>query len=208
VCVRTRSSLRDFNHLRYFPQRCRAGLSWAAPAGLESRALRSTGLSKSEFSHRYWRSVIGGAEVCLNAGAIESFVLSAVLLSLGGILIGAFVTEPADGGRGGAIAVALAFLVLFVRRGYGARVYEAIARDLPAMREEVSKLRQGTAPATANAEDLAQVKRQVTAIVSRIDTEADGQKIQNRALAWASCIGTIAWGFGDMLAKWLSKVIR
>jgi hypothetical protein len=131
-----------------------------------------------------------------------------VFLSLGGILIGAFVTEPADGGRGGAIAVALAFLVLFVRRGYGARVYEAIARDLPAMREEVSKLRQGTAPATANAEDLAQVKRQVTAIVSRIDTEADGQKIQNRALAWASCIGTIAWGFGDMLAKWLSKVIR
>lgn len=135
-------------------------------------------------------------------------VLGAIVLSLGGILIGAFVTEPADGGRGGAVAVALAFLVLFVRRGYGARVYEAIAKDLPAMREEVRKLRQGTAPTAANAEDLAQVKRQVTAIVSRIDTEADGQKIQNRALAWASCIGTIAWGFGDMLAKWLSRVIR
>lgn len=135
-------------------------------------------------------------------------VLSAILLSLGGILIGAFVTEPADGGRGGAVAVALAFLVLFVRRGYGARVYEAIAKDLPALREEVSKLRQGAAPVAANAEDLAQVRRQVTAIVSRIDTEADGQQIQNRALAWASCIGTIAWGFGDVLAKWLSRVIR
>ena len=55
-------------------------------------------------------------------------VLASILLSVGGILIGAFVTQPADGGRGGAIAVALAFFVLFVRRDYGARVYAAITR--------------------------------------------------------------------------------
>jgi hypothetical protein len=33
VRVRTRSSLRDLNHLFHFSQRCRAGLCWFAPAG-------------------------------------------------------------------------------------------------------------------------------------------------------------------------------
>jgi hypothetical protein len=133
-------------------------------------------------------------------------VLASILLSVGGILTGAFVTRPADGGRGGAIAVALAFFVLFVRRDYGARVYAALTKEIPAIKEEVSLLRQSKPAPAASAPDIGQVKRQVTAIVSRLDTEADGQKIQNRALAWASCIGTIAWGFGDVLASWLKAV--
>src|SRR5437870_4005109 len=112
-------------------------------------------------------------------------VWGAVALSAAGVVIGAFVTQPTDGGRGGAIAVALAFLVLFVRRDYGSRVYAAITKDVPALRDEINALRQGHAQAAPAAEDVAGIKRQVAAVVSRLDTESDGQKIQNRALAWA-----------------------
>src|SRR5207237_343631 len=98
------------------------------------------------------------------------------------------------------------FLVLFVRRDYGSRVYAAITKDVPALRDEINALRQGQAQAAPAAEDVAGIKRQVAAVVSRLDTESDGQKIQNRALAWASCIGTVAWGFGDVAAAWLKAL--
>ncbi|HEV2962129.1 MAG TPA: hypothetical protein VG649_09920 [Candidatus Angelobacter sp.] len=133
-------------------------------------------------------------------------VLIAVVLSVAGVLIGAFVTDPADGGRGGAVAVALAFIVLFVRRDYGSRVYDALTKDIPALRQQIRNLREGKADVPKDGENLAEIKKQVTAIVSRLDTESDGQKDQNRALAWASCIGTIAWGFGDLAAKLLKLV--
>ena len=129
-------------------------------------------------------------------------VLAAIVFSLTGIYVGAFVTDPSDGGPGGALAVALAFLVLFVRKDYGSRVYDALTKDIPALRQQISNLREGKT-VTPKEADLGQIKTQVTAVVNRLDTESDGQKIQNRALAWASCIGTIAWGFGDIAAKWL-----
>jgi hypothetical protein len=130
-------------------------------------------------------------------------IIGAVLLSLGGIAIGAWVTKPADGGRGGAIAVALAFLILFVRRDYGGRVYNAILKDFPDLKEQIASLREGKAPAPVVEGDAVKLNRRLIAIVSSLNTEADGQKRQNRALAWASCVGTVAWGFGDIAAAWL-----
>ena len=53
VCVRTRSSLRDLDRLFHVSQRCRAGLSWFAPPGLESRAFRPTSLPESQFSRKH-----------------------------------------------------------------------------------------------------------------------------------------------------------
>lgn len=139
-------------------------------------------------------------------GLYRLVVLVSIVLSVGGIVIAACLTEPSDGGRGGAIAVAVAFFVLFVRRPYGARVYQALTKDLPKLREEIKNLREGKDRASTSVPDkLDDLKRQVTSIVSRLDVEADGQRNQNIALAWASCIGTLAWGFGDMIAKWLSR---
>jgi hypothetical protein len=85
-------------------------------------------------------------------------------------------------------------------------VYDALTNDIPKLRQQISNLREGKADVSKEGENLAEIKRQVTAIVSRLNTESDGQKHQNRALAWASCIGTIAWGFGDLAAKWLKLV--
>jgi len=132
-------------------------------------------------------------------------VAGAAVLSLGGIAVGAWITKPSDGGRGGAIAVALAFLILFIRRDYGARLYQAIVTDIPGIKDQITNLRQGREVVPTAATDAATLHRQFVAIVSRLDTEADGQNRQNGALAWASCIGTIAWGFGDIVACWLQR---
>ena len=50
---RTRSSLRDLNHLFHFSQRWRAGLSWFVPPGLDSRALHSTASPENQFSRTH-----------------------------------------------------------------------------------------------------------------------------------------------------------
>ena len=128
-----------------------------------------------------------------------------IVLSAGGILLAAH-GDPSDGGRGGALAVALAFFVLFIRRNYGARVYEALTVELPSLKGQIAKLRAGGDPSAANSEGVDALKRQVTAIVARLETEAKGQRGQNIVLAAASIIGTLAWGFGDVIAKWLKAV--
>jgi len=132
-------------------------------------------------------------------------IAASILLSLGGIAVAAWWTTPEDGGRGGALAVALAFLVLFVRRNYGARVYDALTKDIPKLKEQIANLRQGKEPISEK-EDPHEMSRQLIAVVSRLDTEADGQNRQNYALAWASCIGTLAWGFGDIAARYLHSI--
>lgn len=132
------------------------------------------------------------------------FVIAAIALSAAGIVIAAFNSSPADGGRGGALAVAFSFLVLFVRRNYGARVYQAIIEDIPKLREQINALRENKQLESAHDDGLNELKRQITAIVSRLDTEASGQSVQNIALAVASVVGTIAWGFGDWIAQWIN----
>jgi hypothetical protein len=130
-------------------------------------------------------------------------VITSIVLSVGGILIAAHRRDPSRGGQGGAVAVAFSFFVLFIRRDYGTRVYTAITKDLPNLRAQIKNLRDGNDPAAANSDGVAEVKRQITAIVARLETEAKGQKRQNIALALATVIGTIAWGFGDLGAQCL-----
>lgn len=134
-----------------------------------------------------------------------AIILASIILSLGGIAIGAWWAKPEDGGRGGAVAVAMAFFILFVRRNYGARVYDALTKDIPKLREQIASSRQGKKlePETG---DVDEIRGQLTTLVSRLDTESDGQNRQNRALAWASCIGTLAWGFGDLLARYFQHI--
>jgi hypothetical protein len=134
-------------------------------------------------------------------------VVVSIVLSAGGILLAAYSADPSDGGRGGAVAVAFAFFVLFIRRDYGTRVYKALTLELPSLKAQVARLRAGGDPSAANSEGVDSLKRQVTAIVARLETEATGQKNQNVALALASVIGTLAWGFGDVIAKWLKALL-
>jgi hypothetical protein len=134
-------------------------------------------------------------------------VAVAVLLSAGGIGIAAVASSPADGGRGGAVAVAFSFFMLFVRRDYGARLLRAIIDDIPKLREHINALRGGKEPGPPFADGLDELKRNVEAIIVRLDNEASGQRNQNLALAVASIIGTITWGFGDWGAQWIHKLL-
>jgi hypothetical protein len=122
----------------------------------------------------------------------------AVLLSAGSIPFAAYVTKSAqDGGRGGALAVALSFAVLFLSRGYGTKVYDVLTKEAQAVNTNLQKIR-GAAGGGALTSD-----QKIDALVSKTTIDADVQHNQNVYLAWSSGIGTIAWGFGDIAAQWL-----
>ena len=56
-------------------------------------------------------------------------------------------------------------------------------------------------PADANAEE------EVNALALRLNREARDQRAQNRTLAISTAIGTIAWGFGDIPARWAIRLL-
>jgi len=122
----------------------------------------------------------------------------ATLLSVGGILIAALWSKDAgDGGRGGALAVALSFLVLFLSRAYGSQAYTILTEGASDLENALTQLRDDRAGKSKPAYEA-----KVDALVTKADIEATAQSTQNRYLAFSSVVGTIAWGFGDTAAGW------
>jgi hypothetical protein len=99
------------------------------------------------------------------------------LLSIGWIIVSAYLQMESAGGRGGAIAVAISFYFLFNGGDAGRKVYEALTEDKP------------------------NIETRVNAIISWLDTSAADTVGQNWYLAWSSVLGTFAWGFGDIAAR-------
>lgn len=132
-------------------------------------------------------------------GFFVGLVIVACLVSLAGIFWAAFISGNSDdGGRGGAIAVGLSLFALFGTRNYAAEMYEAMTTNRGDSERRILKLtRPGQQPGTAPVK----TDERVTALVARLQSEAEGQKLQNKCLALSSGVGTIAWGFGDVAAK-------
>jgi hypothetical protein len=143
------------------------------------------------------------------------FFLSAAI-SLGGIPFAAYVCKSdSDGGRGGAIGAALAFLFLFGTNDYGTKLFKAVTEQLPDLRARILRLKtQAAAPAevtppTVEArvasleQKISKIETAFDMLVNRIDIDGQGQRAQSIWLAVATVIGTIAWGFGDLVAKYL-----
>lgn len=127
----------------------------------------------------------------------------AVLLSLGGVLVATFATQNSgDGGRGGAIAVALSFLILFVSRDVGSRAYTIFTEEAAELAKHVEKLR-GSAAVPDENKPVIPDGVLIGALSAKADIEATILKVQNGYLAFASVIGTLAWGFGDVAARYL-----
>jgi len=128
-----------------------------------------------------------------------------LLPSLIGIIIAIFCTKVAeDGGRGGSVTVAIALFNLFINRGYGAKIYKARTEKIP---EALRKHRHLVLEQKVKAEEettigLTEESRTIHALADWFETEFAGQTTQNRYLAIASAIGTIVWGFGDIVASW------
>jgi hypothetical protein len=123
---------------------------------------------------------------------------AATFLSVAAVPFGAFVTRSAaDGQRGGAIAVALSFIILFLSRGYGTKVYKILTEEVAQVEEDLKTIR--GAPERSAVTD----GQKIEALVSKTKIDADNQEVQNFYLAWSSGLGTIAWGFGDIPTQWL-----
>lgn len=146
------------------------------------------------------------------AGFFRIVWIGAVVLSVGGVIFAAFVSKDmADGGRGGALADALALAALFGTRNYAADTYEALTTRAIELRSRILKLSgSGAVPgAIPNEEsEIAEVKRRLGAFETRLRLDAQGAYTQNFALAVATFVGTVFWGFGDLFAAWLVTFTR
>jgi len=139
----------------------------------------------------------------------RAIVFFSALSSAGGIFLGVVGwIKIENANRGGAIAVALAFLTLFVRSDYGARLQAAI-NDSPQIAAIIETFKENSAPTQHDqqAKDHQALKTQVVGLTERLKADAASQARQNRALTWASVIGTLIWGFGDLFACQIQKVI-
>ena len=125
-----------------------------------------------------------------------------IFASVGGVLYGAFVSKKCvDGQRGGAIGTAAVFLILFLSRNYGEYVYEAILDIRPHLRSRMDALSKPGPVEVFSQEDLTWL---TIAILGKLKVAASEQQTQNVYIAIASVIGTLAWGFGDIIAGWIS----
>jgi len=132
--------------------------------------------------------------------------LLCVALSLGGIWASVKYNRPNDGGRGGAIAVALSFAALFLTRSYGTMIHKLITVTLPGIKEKIGAA--GVSPSPHADPVVAQLQKEIEALKAasqavnvQLQVDAQGQENQNRYLAFSSVVGTISWGFGDMAAQ-------
>jgi hypothetical protein len=136
-------------------------------------------------------------DVVSQAAVYNSVVIFSVLLAAGWFLYALHSHSKDDAGRGGAVAIMISFVLLFLRRNLGERVYETILKSNPSLAEKISDLDNGVfVPFTSEESTWL-----FHGILGRINTEADEQKNQNFALFLSSVFGTFVWGFGDYFYK-------
>ncbi len=109
----------------------------------------------------------------------------AVVASLTGVAVAVLTGTAAHGGRGGAVAVALSFAALFA----GRNTPEALLRD----RTEDGRV----------AIEVEPCEQRIRRLHGAINVMIDSQRQEKRYLTWSSVIGTVFWGFGDEIARWL-----
>lgn len=132
-------------------------------------------------------------------------VLLAVAISLAWWLAAWLLERPADAGRGGALAVALAFLVLFMHRSQGDRIFAVLAEEGPKLLASLEP-----APESGGADNEARMRRLERRLADLVDAITATRGYEGRQasrlnlhLSVASVVGTLVWGFGDVVASWL-----
>jgi hypothetical protein len=118
-----------------------------------------------------------------------TLMILAVAASIGGIFLAASSNDPVGwGGRGGAVAVAISFFLLFVRETL---VEKRFIRLL-----KIQRLTQKLAPKQklTDPEDI------VDLLVIFLERKSAAQTRQNVTLAFVGAFATLAWGFGDIPA--------
>lgn len=140
-----------------------------------------------------------------------ALVFVSATLSIGGVAYGVCISgDPADGGRGGAVAVAVSFAVLFFSRSNGAELYKILVDEVPKVRAILDAIAGKTAgtplePMAAFSDRLDQLTKRLNALTKRLEIDSGAQFKQNLFLTISSVIGTLTWGFGDLAVKALAK---
>jgi hypothetical protein len=137
-------------------------------------------------------------------------LLLCIVLSVGWIIASAITNHPADGGRGGAIAVAVSLVVMFLSRGYGSKAFLARISSITS-EEQLKGIEADTNAPDANAR-ISALEQNVSAIVTAIRTSQDITDSSTRRQSWflaiSSGVGTIAWGFGDWAVQWAQMLFH
>jgi hypothetical protein len=114
---------------------------------------------------------------------------------------------PEDGTRGGAIAVALSFAVLFVRRPYFLfqNVFELKRKFQGLLNDFSARIGKSSEPVDEKKPEalLIRIQNLEEAITILIKTEIEDQSIQTWFLVASSVCGTLFWGFGDWFVYWI-----
>jgi hypothetical protein len=121
-----------------------------------------------------------------------------VLVSAGGIVFAVVYHSPSDGGRGGAVADTIALFIFFFSRDYGTGVYN-ILRVSTDLRIFLTKIEKNLAFDSAEAR-IKNIEEEIKALEAKLKIEASGQRDLNLFIALSAAIGTLTWGFGDILA--------
>jgi hypothetical protein len=127
-----------------------------------------------------------------------------IILSLVGIGLAAYRNRPLDGGRGGALAVAVALFNLFIDRNSAAILLRLRTKTFPAINKRLARLEATQKRKQEGIENLTTKARQQP-LGEVVNRSAKNQKTQNFFLAAATFAGTIVWGFGDVFAQFLIK---
>lgn len=116
-------------------------------------------------------------------------------IAIGGIFFAIFITKVDNHGyRGGVIAVAISFLLLFLVRND-----TSVIKDFYKISAEISRILNLRASPTEQA--INELKQSLQSNTDQIDHLQKNQTRLNIYLAVISVVGTLVAGFGDIIAK-------
>jgi hypothetical protein len=124
--------------------------------------------------------------------------LLSIFTSVYGIKLAVEKYRPSDGGRGGAIGVTIALVILFINRN-SVRIYQLRSKVIPALIASIRELTGGDTPQ----ENIRVVRGKLDSLEKMFSAKGRDQVFQNIFIVLATAIGTIVWGFGDLFAQWL-----
>ena len=128
-------------------------------------------------------------------------VILSIGISICWVVFSAINHCPDEGGRGGAIGVAISFFALFASRSYGDLFLEHYNGEL-------QKIRNGFANETYGTEsELRSLRTRIDALDGKLKLDKLGQKRQSLFLSVSSIGSTIFWGFGDKFAGYVERFL-
>ncbi len=122
------------------------------------------------------------ASLLSHKAQIAAIAAGAALLCLAGLAYAVAIGDASDGGRGGALTVALSFAAFFTASNTPIELIEARGLD-----------------GECHFDDLS-YKERVTRLKGAIAILEDRHNAESLSLAITTFVGTIFWGFGDLFA--------